>query len=124
MPLERGKEVADDVEVALLLAMLMFALRDGFDGEDTPFSTATLLERRRDDAGSRRFPAMNVCVAAVAGHAVSMGVEHGNKEALNAEDEFDVLLVPVVTPLGYGNEVFAVQLHAMISLLVGFPISL
>ena len=125
MPLIGSKEVSDDVKVALLVAVLVLALRYGSNGKDASFSTATVFEGEREgDAGSGRLSAMNVDVASISGDAVGTGVEHSNKESLDIEDQVDVLLVPVVTPLGYGNEVFAVQLHAMINLLVGFPISL
>ena len=107
------------------LLNLMSALWHGSDGEDASLGTATVFEREREgDAVSGRFPAMDVDVASVSGHAVGVGVVHGNQEALNTKDKLSILLMPIVTPPGYGYEVLAVQFHSKVSLLVGFPISL
>ena len=108
LPLERSKEITDKVEVALLITVLVFAERHGFDGKHTPFRTKTILkEKREGDAGSGRFTAMNILVLSCFRYVIRVGVEHSHKEAVNIENEFGVLLAPIVTPLGYGNEVFA-----------------
>ena len=73
--------------------MLVLAKGNGFDGENSSFLAASVLEaQRQGDAWGGRFPMKAVHVPVLVGNTVSVRMEHSNKKSLDGEDEGDVLL--------------------------------